>query len=253
MRLRLLCVLFCILGSTSGQVASADQTAGAVEPDGSDGGTDGRPEAEEVVRYTEAPDAGRYATKFEAAVRLGFSLPFGAVTGYVGGNNYFDFTSLNQLVQYTGSVGADVGIRIAGVVFAGAYVQAALGEPNGTYGTTSASDVQVGAEILLHPLGIISIDPWLGVGAGYEWFTVTPLGADNSYASAQFGGWILLDVQAGVDFALGTALRIGPYVAFSMGQFDSFTGNRGTTDSFPLTDKTLHYWLTFGVRLVLLP
>jgi hypothetical protein len=170
------------------------------------------------------------------------------------GNDYFDFTGLNDLTRFTVPVGADLGIRIVGVVFVGAYVQYAKGEANSTHGVSSTSDIRLGAEILVHPLGSVAVDPWFGLGAGYEWFNVSPLAADNDYAQAQFQGWELLNLQAGVDFALGPAVTIGPYVAFSIGQFSSFSGDRGaTTDAFALTNKTVHDWLTFGFRLVLLP
>jgi hypothetical protein len=254
--------LFWALGAASGFEARADQTPGTARQNQADGavgtpvGAAGTGE-EKKSPPPEAP-AGEprqdpHATKFEATIRLGFSLPFGTVTGSVGGSDYFDFTALNELTLYTFSVGADFGVRIAGVVFVGGYFQYAVGAPNSTYGSSSSSDVRLGVEILVHPLGIVAVDPWVGLGAGYEWFDVSPLSADNAYASAQFKGWELLNVQAGVDFALGSAVKLGPYVAFSIGQFDSFSGNRGTTDSFPLTDKTLHEWLTFGVRLVILP
>ena len=234
------------------------QTAGPAEIT-VDGGELDPPDGARVPQESTnpLPDAqaraehNRHATKFEAAVRVGLSLPFGKVTGDV---TYFDNTSLNQFVQYTAPIGADVGLRIAGIVFVGAYFQYAPGQPNGTSITTFASDVQVGAEVLLHPLGIVAVDPWLGVGAGYEWFNVSPVSADNAYAPGQFRGWVLLGLQGGVDFALGPAVRLGPYVAFSLGQFDSFSGDRyGATDAFALTPLTLHSWLTFGVRLAFLP
>ena len=72
--------------------------------------------------------------------------------------------------------------------------------------------------------------------------------------SFDLSGWEYVNVQLGVDFALSSAVKIGPWVSFSLTQYSnggiSSSGAGVTTD---IANKTLHEWLMIGVRLVFLP
>ena len=63
-----------------------------------------------------------------------------------------------------------------------------------------------------------------------------------------------VNVQLGVDFAVSSSVKIGPWVSFSVTQYSkggiSCSGGGVSTD---IANKTLHEWLMMGVRLVFLP
>ena len=188
-----------------------------------------------------------HATRFEAAVWVGFSLPLGTTAG--------GDVSLSDVAGFTIPFGVDVGVRIKGVVFVGGYFEyGAFGSPSASICTQSLScssnTVRLGGEVLVHPLGSARIDPWLGVGSGFEWLNLTAT-LNGLSGSAQYRGWEFINLQAGLDFALGSVLRLGPFVRFSMGQYTTLSGSDGTT--IDVANTALHEWLSFGVRLVILP
>ena len=90
---------------------------------------------------------------------------------------------------------------------------------------------------------------------GYEWLNLNATGPSGTSVSASFRGFEWVNVQFGVDFALGRSWRIGPYVQARVGQYA--TGSLGivnaqspepsaTTD---LPSKAAHAWFDVGVRL----
>jgi hypothetical protein len=89
-----------------------------------------------------------------------------------------------------------------------------------------------------------SLAPWFGAGFGYEWNTI-----DDGFDEATFEGWEYLNLQAGGDFRVGPRFWVGPYVMFSIGQYGDVetSGVSGDFDG-SIPDKTLHQWLSFGLR-----
>jgi hypothetical protein len=86
--------------------------------------------------------------------------------------------------------------------------------------------------------------PWGGVGAGYEWGTLS-----IGDGSVSYRGFELLNLQLGGDYRVNEKLSVGPYVQFSMGQYTNATiddGNESVSDS--IDEKGLHEWFGFGVR-----
>jgi len=93
-----------------------------------------------------------------------------------------------------------------------------------------------------------ALDPWVGLGVGYESFG-TRQSANGQSASSSFSGLQFVDVQAGGDFMLTPSLGVGPFVAFSVGEFTSASYDQGATStSSSLQSTALHEWLTIGVR-----
>jgi hypothetical protein len=235
-----------------GSAAAAPVAAGAVVAAGaSAAATPGAVPAPAPAAKPSAPPAAAeedtHATRFEAAVRVGFSLPLGTTAG--------GDVSLSDVAGFTIPFGVDVGVRIGGVVFVGGYFEyGAFGSPsaNACNQTVSCSSntVRLGGEVLIHPAGSARIDPWFGVGSGFEWLNLTAT-VNGLSGSAQYNGWEFINLQVGVDFALGSVVRLGPFVRFSMGEYTTLSASDGTSTS--VADTALHEWLTFGVRLVLLP
>jgi len=112
----------------------------------------------------------------------------------------------------------------------------------------------VGGQVHWHPLGNASTDPWIGLGSGYESIKLNLSGGGEN-ASVTFSGWEFVNIQAGLDFALGSAVKIGPWISFSIGQYGSgsISGTGGGFTGGDVPNKSIHEFLLGGVRLVILP
>jgi hypothetical protein len=143
----------------------------------------------------------------------------------------------------------DVGYRINELVSVGAVGQIAFGTlGSGSCGSTDSCldwNGRVGAEVQLHPLGRAGrLDPWLGVGFGYEWQTY-----GDSSETLTVGGFDFLNLDIGIDFPVGK-VHLGPFFGFTLGQF-SQASDSGKSNS--IDDKALHYWFCLGLKLTVFP
>jgi len=189
-------------------------------------------------------------TSFEAGVRAGFAFPVGDVA---------QNSSLSDVISWSVPLQVDAGARI-GPVFVGGYFSYAFGKLGSSIDCGSAScslsDVRVGFEVLWHFAPAAKVDPWAGLGLGYEWLTLSA-SANGVSASGTVRGFEFLNAQAGVDFVAGRLFRIGPFVMATLAQYSSvsgsFTGSGGGTGSGErdITNKTLHSWLSMGLRFAL--
>src|SRR5262249_7757575 len=110
-------------------------------------------------------------TRFEAGVRAGLAFPIGNA---VGGGNGSSGTALADLVAWTVPLQLALGAGI-GPVFAGGYGSSAFGKPGSLFegaSSRSASDVRLGFEALWHLSPDRKVDPWIGMGVGYEWLNL---------------------------------------------------------------------------------
>jgi outer membrane protein len=98
----------------------------------------------------------------------------------------------------------------------------------------------VGAHLL--PGGVL--DPWIGVGTGYEILSVTRSAA-WSRLDLQASGLELLDLELGLDLRLTAGLRVGPVLSTSIGRYTSVVLNGRTTHDF---DTVVHGWGMVGIR-----
>jgi outer membrane protein len=98
-----------------------------------------------------------------------------------------------------------------------------------------------------HLLPDQSVDPWVGLGVGYEIldFNVSVQGRSSTAAN----GFQFFNLQFGADYKALPNLGLGPFVMFGLGQYSncSFSGS-GAPSSCTVQETALHEWLTFGVR-----
>ncbi len=211
-----------------------------------------------VVLLVAAHGAGAAGTEpaasgFEAAIRSGVIFPTG---------DALKDTKLTDYVGLAFPIWGDIGYRFGGKYFIGASVLYAFGTLGDLYkGNCSVSGIScsvgglhVGPEFQFHPVGRAPIDPWIGAGFGYEWSS-TRVSGNGGSATVTLQGWNFLQVEGGVDFALGSAFRLGPFVAFFLGQFDKSTvsSSQGASQSFDITNKALHYYFTLGAKVTIVP
>jgi hypothetical protein len=178
----------------------------------------------------------------EIAVRTAGGLPYGKVDGTVS-------DALNRTATSALLFEADAGYRLDPRLLVGAYgsyalarTASALRDACATNGAScSVDDVRVGFQAQIRGLTERPWDPWVGIGAGYEWLRVHA-GPQTVTAA----GWEFLHVEGGLNIG-SHDLGFGPFVAGTVGQYREILGSASST----LRDQAVHEWLVVGVRGVL--
>jgi hypothetical protein len=111
----------------------------------------------------------------------------------------------------------------------------------------------LGFDLRFHLAASAPIDPWIGVGAAYEWLTLSasPGGQDQDLT---LRGFEFFNVQLGADFLASPGFRVGPFAAFSLGRYtDGSASSPLVSASGPIADKKVHEWLLLGLRAAFSP
>jgi len=172
------------------------------------------------------------------ALRSGFAFPFGQTFVASG--------AISDTVTGYVPIRVDLGYRFSRHFCVG--VAAQLADvvantcPSGT--TCSGSNLRFGVMLAYHLLPSRAIDPWLGIGMGFEQLSVSRAVGDARVDIAA-RGIELLDVELGADYRPTRAFRIGPVLSSSIGQFTAVTVNGTATSDF---SPVLHAWVMIGLR-----
>lgn len=191
-------------------------------------------------------------TGFEAALRLGYGIPLGDAV---------EDGKLSDGIGGQVPIIVDIGYRITPLVFLGLYAQygfAWLNDDNAcdaTNASCSAHDIRLGIEAQFHLRPREQLDPWIGVGIGYEWAGLS-VEAANTEVSTTLSGFEFINLQAGLDVKLGEHFYLGPFLNFSIGQYSdasvTCTGGAFCANQFGVNGsidrKAVHEWLILGVR-----
>lgn len=170
---------------------------------------------------------------FELGLRLDAELPFGEA---------FSGTRLKSMTSSQVALRLELGWRITPRWQVAAFAGYGLAFVNGCTENVSCSahDVRVGLGGQLHLRPGEAVDPWIGLGAGYEWLSLSSstsaVSTDVTFEGPTFA---LLDV--GADFRLGERAAVGPFLEASAGQLRS-------TETGDLAGKRAHLWVGLGVR-----
>jgi hypothetical protein len=202
------------------------------------------------------------ASGFEFGVRLGYSVPMGGVSG--AGTQAFGGATLQTNGQdlssdFTGQIPVmfDAGYRfdphwyLGGLLAYGFAFVNSDKQPECSQGVScSGHNVQIGANLHYHIAPSSNWDPWLGVGFGYEWATLS-ISVNNQSGDATLSGFQFVNVQFGVDGKLAPNAGLGPFVMFGLGQYSSVGASSGSaSESIDIANQVFHEWLTFGFRAV---
>jgi hypothetical protein len=205
-----------------------------------------------------------HAEGFELGARLGYGIPMGKAEDD-------DNSDLSDGISGMIPLQLDVGYRVIPELSIGGYVMYGFGftgddisrtcdDADNVVGVTvscSARDVRLGLQAQYHFLPKKKLDPWLGVGLGYEWLT---FGIDASGAGSERDvsitgkGFEFVNLQGGLDFKVASGLALGPYLSFSVGQYSSTSSScSGACTGFDsssedIENKALHQWLLLGIR-----
>jgi len=118
------------------------------------------------------------------------------------------------------------------------------------------SDLMFGVDVQYHFLPAARLDPYLGLGIGYEILNFS-LSQNGANGSMSLDGGQFLNLQVGADYKAIPNLGIGPFVMFSLGQYShcSRKDAAGTYCDFSvppsggtLPQQALHEWLMLGLR-----
>ena len=192
------------------------------------------------------------ASGLEVGLRSGYAIPLGAaVGGGTGGSG-----DLSKVYNGVIPIWVDAGYRLNPNMMIGAFFQYGIGLVNTSNApecktpgvSCSGNDLKFGAQFHYHLMPEQTIDPWGGIGIGYE---IANLSESSGGASAgeSFSGFQFVDLQLGADYKAMPNLGIGPFVDFSLGQFSNCSvsgGGAGTTCKIQQT--AMHEWFTIGIR-----
>jgi hypothetical protein len=191
-------------------------------------------------------------TALQLGARLAYGAPFGSVTGASGADLDHAMSSQFALVL-------DGGLRLTpgwyvGATFsygaASASDQFAQGACKANGVSCSSSVVRLGVNAQYHFVPDGRYDPWIGMGGGYEWASMSVSDAGQT-VHLGMSGWEFANLQAGLDFRLGSRGAIGPFAALTLAEYQTAntpTDYNGGTTSQSISEQAMHEWFFVGVR-----
>ena len=225
-----------------------------------------------------APPGPHPGHRFVLGARLGYSVPMGHLTGTgevkdAMGNTTMSYsgTALSDIVSSSIPILFEAGYEVTPNIVLGLDFEYSInndkpgpmGCPSGL--SCSDHDIIVGLRAQYHISPGQGVDPWVGVGFGYDWERYSGSGSipdpNNpgmtiklSY-SGGFKGPEYLRLQGGVDFLAAPTFTLGPFCSLSVVQYSSSSSDVGTFGDTPTPASSqdipftaLHEALTFGVK-----
>jgi len=186
----------------------------------------------------------------ELGVRVGYGLPLGTAYGIPVGA-VVQNAKWSDLISGMIPFWADVGYRIDPNWYVGGFFQFGLGFVPSSFcqgASCSSNDLRFGLDVHYHFLPGGTLDPWVGLGAGYEIWNLS-VSSGGISGSASTNGWEFGNAQLGLDFKFSPEVGVGPFVTFSVAQFANASASvQALSLSQSITNKTIHEWLIFGLR-----
>ncbi len=194
-----------------------------------------------AVMLTAAP-ASAQDLGLTLGLRAAYGVPIGSVEQDV---------NLNDQFKGALPLWADVGYRINKNVFAGAYFQYAFAfladQAKASFPGGTGSDLRLGVQGIYSFLPDAQLNPWAGLGVGYEWANLkaTINGVDSTATARGFDAFL----QVGGDYRVSDQFAVGPYAAFTFAQFATtdLSGNLSGTAG-EIGNKAMHDWFQIGLR-----
>jgi outer membrane protein W len=113
-------------------------------------------------------------------------------------------------------------------------------------------DLRLGIEAAYHLRPGQTVEPWFGLGLGYEWANLQH-DAPGTSIQVSVHGLEFARGTFGVDFRVSSRVSLGPYVTASLGSYGvgslSVTGN--PPYSLALPERKFHGWVTFALQATL--
>jgi hypothetical protein len=185
---------------------------------------------------------------------MGAAIPLG---NFNAGLKMSEVTGV-QVVPFT----LDIGGKLGENVFLGGYIGWALGGSSSGFenrckaagADCDAVSVRGGIQVHYQFQPAELINPWIGYGLGFEYLFIDQDARDQDDLTLWGRGVEYGHFMGGVDFRLSSVFGIGPFVDYSIGQFNTVVLD---STSFALggeiADTALHHWIQLGARGTFLP
>jgi hypothetical protein len=193
---------------------------------------------------------------FELGLRAGYGVPVG--NAFVAFSSQVPpvqiVTRLSSLIEGQVPIWLDLGYRLRNGLYLGGYAQIGPGiQEQCTPPDCYFFDLRVGFNARYHFLAGRRVEPWVGLGLGYELLYqqryTTILGTRFS-SSAALHGFEFLNAQVGVDFRVTRQWALAPFFTCAVSQYERLTSRTaGAVSSRTDFEKTVHLWLLFGLRV----
>jgi outer membrane protein W len=199
-----------------------------------------------------AEDSTKSDQKLSVGLRLGYALRAGKASEYVvfpGGVLAAERPGEHSTRQIP--IWLDAGYFVTTNAFVGIYAQYGFASDNDclTGASCSAHDIRLGLQVQYHLMARRPVDPWLGLGVGYEWLSDTRSGGGITLTES-VKGIEFANLQGGADFAVARAFTLGPFLSASFGQYSNAAVGEsdGREVNVSFNDKTFHEWFALGIR-----
>jgi hypothetical protein len=188
-----------------------------------------------------AHEAAEGGEKFKLGVGTGYSFAFGDASKSAAGT-----TAMSDLYAGEVPVELEASYKLTHAISAGVYAGYGYGMPSSTVSDTVSSFTTwrfgVQGEYEFAKLGPAL--PFAGLRVGY--FTESS-NTKNGAESGSASGWEYLTVFGGAEFEVAKGFAVGPFASLAIGEY-TYEKKGSEGGSIPSGDRTLHQWLTIGVR-----
>lgn len=237
-------LLVCAVATTAfaQDPAPADDAAPAAEPAAAPAPPP--TETSAVVTVEDAPADG----KFVLGARLGYGIAMG---------DAIEDDKLSDAVSGHIPIWLDLGYMVTPNIMVGLYGAYGFGILGSdlsdacdlTNVDCSVSMFRFGLQGQYHFSPAEKLDPWVGLGIGYEWLMATAPAGLEATQDVTVRGFEFVNLQGGADFKLAPNFGLGPFLSFSLGQYSNRKSEaNGVSQSSDIEETAMHEWLTIGVR-----
>jgi hypothetical protein len=192
--------------------------------------------------------------RFLVSARTGFFLPVGSVSGGASEKPMSDVV-LGQIPIQVDLGGRMENLFVGGFAAMGANFLATDYNCNPEL-RCSSSSISFGLQVHYHLAPERPLNPWFGVGVGYELLSVRTEDRSNdaNYVQTVFHGPQLLKLMGGAEFRASSRFVVGPFAEISVGEYWNVSARlrrspAEISTSEALAGKALHAWMGLGVRV----
>lgn len=224
--------------AAAGGEEAAPAEGGGEEAKPAEGGGEAAASGEASASAEGVPDAGG---KIKVGLRLGYGIPMG---------DSVKDSKMSDGVSGMIPIWLDLGYMVTPNIMVGLYAQYGIvmlasdvkDACDAASVDCSANNMRFGLQGQYHLSPAESLDPWFGLGIGYEMANGKQGDVKAGTAGIEFA-----NIQAGADFKVADSFGVGPFASFSIGQYSKLTGdNSGDIPDPP--GKAMHQWLVLGVK-----
>ncbi|WP_141594577.1 outer membrane beta-barrel protein [Myxococcus sp. AB056] len=199
---------------------------------------------------------------FALGLRAGYGVPL----GHAAGSELGETPKMSEAFKSAIPLQVEAGYFFNSNVYLGAYFQYApvlIAEDCDPEVSCSANQMRFGINASYHFRAGEKLMPWMGLGIGYEMLNLNVTSSEDGVEGTVGTGVRGIEfaaLQAGADYRINDTFSIGPYLSLAAGVYQSSTtsiemknvpiiGDVSKSESESIDNKTVHAWLSGGVRM----